>query len=44
VARTQRVKTDVGVTWTVLGDDERVVGPVEGFLSSRGRVSIRRTR
>jgi site-specific recombinase XerD len=32
VARTQRVNTNAGATWTVLGDDERVIGPVEEFL------------
>ena len=32
MARTQRVKTDGGSTWTVLGGDQRVVEPIEEFL------------
>jgi site-specific recombinase XerD len=32
VARTQRASTKAGPTWTVLGDDLRVVGPIEEFL------------
>jgi site-specific recombinase XerD len=32
VARTQRANTEAGPRWTDLGDDLRIVGPIEEFL------------